>query len=394
MQHEQPASLPQPDELSAKHCARVSDYIRAKVEDAGGKISFAEFMQEALYAPGLGYYNAGAAKFGADGDFVTAPEISSVFGRILARQSAEVLGEIESGEILEFGAGSGKLAVDMLTALEALEALPDSYQILEVSADLQERQRLRVQAEIPQLADRVRWISDLPQNFEGVIVANEVLDALPVERFVRRGTGVSQLCVSLEAERFVWTERTAPDRLASAVAEIEADIGRTLADGYTSEVSLAAPRWIEALANCLGHGAVFLFDYGVSQREYYATDRTEGWLRCHFRHHAHSNPLIYPGIQDLTTWVDFSSVAGAAVSSGFDLLGYQTQSQFLMGGGLEIEMQGFTELPLPGQLELSGQIKTLILPGKMGENFKCIALGRGVVNTPSTFHFADRTQTL
>ena len=394
MQHEQPASLPQPDELSAKHCARVSDHIRAKVEDAGGKISFAEFMQEALYAPGLGYYNAGTAKFGADGDFITAPEISSVFGRILARQSAEVLGEIESGEILEFGAGSGKLAVDMLTALEALGALPDSYQILEVSADLQERQRLRMQAEIPQLADRVRWISGLPQNFEGVIVANEVLDALPVERFVRREAGVLQLCVSLQAERFVWAERAAPDRLASAVAEIEAEIGRTLEDGYTSEVSLAAPRWIDSLANCLGRGAVFLFDYGVSQREYYATDRTEGWLRCHFRHHAHSNPLIYPGIQDLTTWVDFSSIAGAAVSNGFDLLGYQTQSQFLMGGGLEIEMQGFTELPLPRQLELSGQIKTLTLPGEMGENFKCIAFGRGAINTPSTFHFADRTQTL
>jgi len=394
MQHEQPALLPQPDELSAKHCARASEHIRAKIDDTGGQISFAEFMQEALYASGLGYYNAGATKFGADGDFITAPEISSVFGRILARQSAEVLGEIENGEILEFGAGSGKLAVDMLTALEELGTLPDSYQILEVSADLQERQKLRMQAEIPQLADRVRWISDLPQNFEGVIVANEVLDALPVERFVRRESGVSQLCVSLEAERFVWTERAAADRLASAVAEIEADIGRTLADGYTSEVSLAAPRWIDALANCLRRGVVFLFDYGVSQREYYATDRTEGWLRCHFRHHAHSNPLIYPGIQDLTAWVNFSSIAGAAVANGFDLLGYQTQSQFLMGGGLEIEMQGFTELPLPRQLELSGQIKTLTLPGEMGENFKCIALGRGVTDAPSTFHFADRTQTL
>ncbi len=394
MQHEQPASLPQPDELSAKHCARVSDHIRARIDAAGGQISFAQFMQEALYAPGLGYYTAGATKFGVDGDFITAPEISSVFGRVLARQSAEVLGEIEGGEILEFGAGSGKLAVDMLTALEELGALPDSYQILEVSADLQERQKQRMQAQIPQLADRVQWISDLPRDFEGVIIANEVLDALPVERFVRRGSGVSQLCVSLEAERFVWTERAAPELLESAVIAIEAEIGRTLENGYTSEVSLAAPRWIDALANSLRRGAVFLFDYGVSQREYYATDRTEGWLRCHFRHHAHNNALIYAGIQDLTAWVDFSSIAGAAVSNGFDLLGYQTQSQFLMGGGLEIEMQGFTELPLPRQLELSGQIKTLTLPGEMGENFKCIALGRGAMDTPSTFHLADRTQVL
>lgn len=394
MQHEQPAALPRPDELSAQHCARVYDHIRKKIEGAGGKISFAEFMQEALYAPGLGYYAAGATKFGAEGDFITAPEISSVFGRILARQSAEVLSEIENGEILEFGAGSGKLAVDMLTALDELGALPDSYQILEVSADLQDRQQRRMQAEIPQLAGRVQWISDLPQDFDGVMVANEVLDAFPVERFVRRDSSVLQLCVSLQAGSLVWTERAAPDRLASAVADIEAEIGRTLDDGFTSEVSLAAPQWINALASSLRRGAVFLFDYGVSQREYYATDRTDGWLRCHFRHHAHSNPLIYPGIQDLTAWVDFSSIAGAAVSNGFDLLGYQTQSEFLMGGGLEIEMQGFAELSLTEQIALSGQIKTLTLPGEMGEHFKCIAFGRGLTDTPSTFHFADRTRTL
>jgi SAM-dependent MidA family methyltransferase len=394
MQHEQPASLPQADELSAEHCARVSDHIRAKIGDAGGKISFAEFMHEALYAPGLGYYNAGATKFGVGGDFITAPEISPIFGRILARQTAEVLSEIENGEILEFGAGSGKLAVDMLATLDELQVLPDSYKILEVSADLQEKQKRRIQDEIPQLAGRVQWVQGLPQDFRGVIIANEVLDALPVERFVRRESSVSQLCVSLESGSFVWTMRVAPDRLASAVATIEKEIGHALDIGYTSEISLAAPLWIEALAGCLKHGVAFLLDYGVSQREYYATDRTDGWLRCHFRHHAHSNPLLYAGIQDLTAWVDFSSIAGAAVASGLDLLGYQTQSQFLMGGGLEIEMQGFTELPLVEQLELSGQIKTLTLPGEMGENFKCIALGRGVNATPSTFHFADRTQTL
>jgi SAM-dependent MidA family methyltransferase len=394
MQHEQPASLPHPDELSAEHCARVSDHIRVKIENAGGKISFAEFMHEALYAPGLGYYNAGATKFGADGDFITAPEISSVFGRVLARQTAEVLSEIDNGEILEFGAGSGKLVVDMLATLEELQVLPESYKILEVSADLQEKQKRRIQAEIPQLADRVQWLSGLPQGFRGVIVANEVLDALPIERFVRRESSVSQLCVSLASGSFAWTEREAPDQLALAVATIEKEIGHALDIGYTSEISLAAPLWIEALAGSLEHGVAFLFDYGVSQREYFATDRADGWLRCHFRHHAHSDPLLYAGIQDLTAWVDFSSIAGAAVASGLDLLGYQTQSQFLMGGGLEIEMQGFTELPLAQQLELSGQIKTLTLPGEMGENFKCIALGRGINAAPSTFHFADRTQTL
>jgi SAM-dependent MidA family methyltransferase len=182
--------------------------------------------------------------------------------------------------------------------------------------------------------------------------------------------------------------------LAAAVASIEADIGQALPEGFTSEVSLASTSWIADLAGCVQRGAVFLFDYGISRREYYAHDRADGWLRCHFRHHAHNDPLVYPGIQDITTWVDFSSIAHAAVEAGLDILGYQTQSQFLMGGGLEIEMRGFTDLPVARQLELSGQIKTLTLPGEMGENFKCMAVGRGDIVTPSAFHFADRTQTL
>ena len=394
MQYEQPASLPEPDELSAQHSARVSEHIRNKIEEAGGRISFAEFMHEALYAPGLGYYNAGSSKFGTDGDFITAPEVSSMFGRVLARQSVEVLGQIESGEVLEIGAGSGKLAVDMLRAFEDSNALPEAYNFLEVSADLQDRQQRRLRKELPHLVDRVRWLSGLPQKFDGLIIANEVLDAMPVERFVRRDSGLLQCCIALEAETFVWTEFEAPDRLASAVAAIETGTGQTLANGYMSEVSLAAPLWVADVADCLRHGAVFLFDYGLSQREYYAPDRLDGWLRCHFRHHAHNDPLINAGIQDLTAWVDFSAIAGAAVDAGLEILGFQTQSQFLMGGGLEIEMQNFTEMPLKQQIELSGQIKTLTLPGEMGENFKCMALGRGEINSPSAFQFADRTQTL
>ena len=394
MQYEQPTHFPQPDKPSAEHSGRVQEHIGKIIESAGGQISFAEFMHEALYAPGLGYYSAGSMKFGAQGDFVTAPEISPVFGRVLARQCAEVLGSIKNSEVLEFGAGSGRLAVDMLSALDALNMLPAAYKILEVSPDLADRQKKRLSEELPHLVDRVQWISDLPKGFEGVIVANEVLDALPVERFARRSTGVFQQCVSTDGNKFVWTEKAAPDHLAAAVEAIEADIGQALPEGYKSEVSTAATSWIADLAGCLKHGAVFLFDYGVSRREYYAPDRTDGWLRCHFRHHAHNNPLIHAGIQDLTAWVDFSSIAGAAEVAGLDILGYQAQSQFLLGGGLEIEMQGFTDLPTSKQVELSGQIKTLTLPGEMGENFKCIALGRGDINTPTAFHFADRTQTL
>jgi len=394
MQYKQPASLPPPDELSAKHSARVREHLRTRIGEAGGRISFAAFMQEVLYAPGLGYYNAGSTKFGADGDFVTAPEVSSLFGRVLARQCTEALSAIRSAEMLEVGAGSGKLAMDVLLALEEQDALPAAYNILEVSADLQERQERLLREKAPAIAEKVRWLSRLPERFEGVIVANEVLDALPVERFVKRESGVFQLCVSLQGEEFKWTEIPATDPLCSAVVEIEAELERPLPIGYTSEVSLASSAWISDLSKSLRHGVAFLIDYGVSRREYYAHDRTDGWLRCHYRHHAHNDPLIYPGIQDLTAWVDFSAIAGAAVRGGMDILGYQAQSQFLMGGGLEAETRGFADLPLAQQLELSGQIKTLTLPGEMGENFKCMALGRGEIETPSAFHFADRTQTL
>ena len=394
MQYEQTQSMPQPDATSAEHSTRVQAHIEAKIDAAGGRISFAEFMHEALYAPGLGYYSAGAMKFGAAGDFVTAPEVSSMFGRILARQCAEVLACLDNGEILELGAGSGKLALDVLSALEGLDALPSAYRILEVSADLRERQERRLRHEIPQLVDRVSWLSELPKAFSGVIVANEVLDALPAERVVRRESGIAQFFVSYTEAGFVWCEQSASAAIKAVVDEIEKDIGRPFEEGFITEVALAGPRWIADIANALREGVAFIFDYGVSRREYYAPDRPDGWLRCHFRHHAHNNPLILPGIQDLTAWVDFSAVAGAAVASELDILGFQTQSQFLLGGGLELEMQRFAEFALPKQIELSAQIKTLTLPGEMGENFKCMTLGRGDVVTPSALQFADRTKTL
>ena len=392
MQYESKPALPQPDAASAEHSERVAEHLRDKMRDA--PISFAEFMHEALYAPGLGYYSAGSTKLGAAGDFVTAPEVSSVFGAIVARQAAEVLEQVDGGCVLEFGAGSGKLALDVLRTLERLDALPDSYCILEVSGDLRQRQQRLLEDELPSLIDRIRWLDSIPQNLSGVVVANEVLDALPVERFVRHAKGVMQQCVAVNGDSFAWCEREAPGPLVSAVAAIEEDLGEQLADGYTSEICIAAPGWVADVAGSLVHGAMLLFDYGVSRREYYAPDRHDGWLRCHFRHHAHNNPLILPGIQDLTAWVDFSGVAGAGVDAGLDILGYQPQAQFLMGGGLDIEMRSFAELSFEEQAALSGQIKTLTLPGEMGENFKCIAFGRGDVVTPSAFQFADRTQTL
>jgi len=394
MQHETMPSLPDPDPVSAEHSERVAKYINGKIEKAGGSISFAEFMHHALYAPALGYYAAGAAKFGASGDFITAPEVSPVFGRVIARQCAEIIGQVNAGQILECGAGSGRLAADILGRLQELGALPERYAILEVSADLRVRQEEYLAASVPGPLPRVAWLSSLPEDHRGVILANEVLDALPVERFVKRSGGVMQLRVASEGSAFRFIEERAPAMLENAVLAIESDLGGPLPDGYTSEVSLGLPGWIADIARTLDEGVVLLFDYGVSRAEYYGPGRGEGWLRCHFRHHAHGAPLMLPGIQDLTSWVDFTAVARAAVAAGLDIAGYVTQASFLMAGGLEQEMEGFSSMPLAAQLTLSRDIKTLTLPGEMGEYFKCIALRRGDVATPTALRAGDRTHTL
>ena len=387
-------AMPRPDAPSAEHSARVAHYIRDCIDGAGGSLSFAEFMHHALYAPGLGYYTAGSTKFGADGDFVTAPEVSPVFGRVLARQCAEVLADVSGGSIVEYGAGSGKLARDILRELAQQDALPERYEIVEVSADLQDRQARLLRDELPELASLVSWPDRPPTEHSGVIVANEVLDALPVERFARRVEGIMQLRVVADGDAFGLTEAPAPDCLSDAVLAIEDELGERLPTGYVSEVSLGLSDWISTLAKSLEQGVVFLFDYGVARREYYAPDRSGGWLRCHFRHRAHNDPLILAGIQDLTAWVDFSAVAAAAAQCRLDVAGYSVQAQFLIGGGLDGLMQDYQSLSMPAQLELSGQIKTLTLPGEMGEHFKCMALRRGDIATPSAFSLGDRTHTL
>lgn len=394
MQHANRTTLPEPDAISASHSERVMKFIAERIEEGGGSISFAEYMHHALYAPGLGYYVAGAKKFGAEGDFITAPEVSPVFGRILARQCAEVLGDLGGGSILEYGAGSGKLAADILTALQERDALPERYAILEVSADLQERQAEFLHAELPQLASRIVWLDRPPGNHRGVIVANEVLDALPVERFRKTEDGVEQLRVTLRDGALAMMQAQAPQRLVERVESIEEALGEALPVGYTSELSPGLDDWIATLANSLDDGVAFLFDYGVTRREYFAQDRADGWLRCYFRHHVHHDPLQLPGIQDLTAWVDFSAVAEAALNSGLGVAGYTAQAQFLIAGGLDAEMQDFASLPVSRQLQLSGQVKTLTLPAEMGEHFKCMALRRGESGTPSAFSLADRTHTL
>lgn len=360
----------------------------------GGSISFAEFMQQALYAPGLGYYVSGTTKFGAGGDFVTAPEISPLFGRVLARQSAEVLEQIDNAQVLELGAGTGALAATLLDKLAELEALPERYCILEVSPDLRQRQEDLLRAQVPAMFDRVVWLPELPVDFSGVVIANEVADALPVERFVRDADGIQQSRVIAENGRFRWDTASAPANLANAVLAVEADIGHRLPDGYQSEICLALAPWVGDLVGALRQGCIFLFDYGVTAREYYAPDRHDGWLRCHFRQHAHNNPLILPGIQDLTSWLDFSALANAAIAAGAELAGFVTQAHFLLNGGLQEELADFETLAIDEQVEMSRQTKLLTLPGEMGEHFKCMGVCRGDIATPAAFHAADRTHML
>ena len=394
MQYKQLASLPKPDLLSAEHSKKVAHHIRSKIRKAGGQISFAEFMHEALYSRGLGYYSAGLTKFGRDGDFITAPEISSIFGAVIANQCIEVLNQIKNGGILEFGAGSGKLAVDILFALDEKKSLPRTYNIFEVSPDLIERQKNKLKNDLPHMLDRVNWLSEIPSNFEGVIIANEVLDALPVERFIKRKSGVSQLFVSVKGNEFVWVEEKASDNLVREVSFIEDEIGKSFSLGYQSEINFAARKWISYLETFMKHGVVFLFDYGVSRREYYAADRYDGWIRCHYRHYAHNNPLILPGIQDLTSWIDFSAIAHSAYEAGLNIMGYQNQSQFLLGGGLENEILKITDYPIDKKIKLLNEIKILTLPSEIGGNFKFMALGKGNINSLTAFDYSDRRQVL
>ncbi|HET9694790.1 MAG TPA: SAM-dependent methyltransferase [Steroidobacteraceae bacterium] len=364
----------------AAHSARLEQHVRATIEHAGGWIGFAEFMRLALYAPGLGYYSAGARKFGAAGDFVTAPEVAPVFSRCVAVQCADVLRDLGAHAIvLELGAGSGAMACDLLAELERRDALPREYWILDVSADLRERQRAALAAAVPHLLERVRWLDGLPAApFDGVVVANEVLDALAVERFVVRGGEVRALGVGVDPDgRLQLVERPASDALRQSVRRVEADIGRALPDGYESEINTGLAAWLASVAAPLDRGVLLFVDYGLPRREYYAAERTRGTLLCHFRHRFHEDPLARVGLQDITAWVDFTAVAEAAQATGLEVAGYATQAHFLIGCGLEQFVAHVAGLDLVERVNLSRQAMVLTLPGEMGERFKAIALARG-----------------
>ncbi|MGH8267050.1 MAG: class I SAM-dependent methyltransferase [Steroidobacteraceae bacterium] len=364
-----------------RHSAGVAALIRDEIASAGGWVSFERFMELALYAPGLGYYSAGSFKIGAGGDFVTAPEVSDLFSRCLARQCAEVL-QATGGEILELGAGTGRMAATLLTSLAAQAVLPERYLIIEVSADLAARQRARLALLPLGLRQRVMWLEQLPPRpLRGVILANEVADALPCRRFICQAGGVAELGVALgngtgSGELTFREQRGAADAtLAQACAELFAALPAPLPAGYASEVCLRVAPWIAALSECLERGALLLCDYGLPRRHYYHRERTSGTLRCHFKQRAHDDPCINVGVQDITAWVDFTRLAHGALAADLTVSGFTTQAAFLLALGLEALVAEAGDGAQ--RARLAGEARRLIMPEEMGEAFKVMALTRG-----------------
>ncbi len=368
---------------------RVRDHIGAAIAAAGGWLGFEAYMNLALYAPGLGYYSAGAHKFGRDGDFTTAPEISGLFGACVARQCAEVLAALGDGIILEIGAGSGRLAADCLLRLERAGRLPVHYLILEISADLRERQHRLIGARAPHLLGRVRWLDAPPRDgFAGVVLANEVLDALPVTRFRWNRAGSEELGVALDPAGFAWAARPAAAPLARAVRALAA-AADGWEDGYVSEYCPRLAPWTAMVTRGLQRGAVLWFDYGLPRREYYLAERQGGTLLCHFRQRAHDDPLRLPGLQDITAWVDFTGLAQAATAAGFDVAGYTAQTYFLAGNGIDTEMRDAAGDDPAAAARLAQQARQLLLPGAMGERFKAMAWLRDLDLPLSGFALRD-----
>jgi SAM-dependent MidA family methyltransferase len=383
-------NLPEPSDEARAHSARLTEHIHAEIDRGGGRIGFARYMELALYAPTLGYYMAGARKLGADGDFVTAPEISPLYGKTLARQVAQVL-DASHPEVLEVGAGSGALAAELLAELEAAGTLPERYLILELSPDLRSRSRDTLAARVPHLLERVAWLNQLPPSFRGCIIGNEVLDAMPVHRIVRsHGESLEAFVHRGEAgSPFIEHDHKASDALEAAAERLPLPD-----DDYRTEAQLVACGFIRSIANMLEKGVALFVDYGFPRREYYHPQRSRGTLMCHYRHRAHDDPFYLPGLQDITSHIDFSAVAEAGASRGLDLLGYATQAHFLINCGL-IDLLARTPADdARAYLPLAQQVDKLTSPAEMGELFKVIALGRGVPQPLLGFTGGDRRAAL
>ena len=385
-----PGTLPALSPVESAHGRRVAQHLLALLEAAGGWLPFSRFMDAALYAPGLGYYMAGQTRFGAGGDFITAPELSPLFAHCLATQVAELLQRAGGGDIVEYGAGSGALAGDLLQSLAARRALPRRYRIVEVSATLRAGQQARLQA-LPSLGTSIEWLDrPPPADWRGVALANEVLDALPVDRFRVAGSGCQALGVVASGERFAWQSRPADAALAAACAELTARLPEPLPAGYVSEWRPMLPAWIVAATATLSRGALLVIDYGLPRAQYYHASRDGGTLCGFFRHRRVDDVLARAGLQDLSAWVDFSALADAAEASGLALAGFATQAHFLAALGIDRELAAARAGTDARQQRLLAQAaSTLLLPGEMGERFKVMALTRGIEGELAGFCFRD-----
>lgn len=385
----QTVDLPVPSSEEIKHSEQLTAIIEQAIKDAGGWIDFQQYMQLALYFPGLGYYSGGAQKFGESGDFITAPEVSPLFAQSLARPVAALLGKITDANIIEFGAGSGKLAADLLLALQSLNQLPVAYFIIELSAELQQRQRETIQKMAPNLIEKVHWLTSLPdEQLNGVVIANEVLDAMPVQRFCIKGDEIKLLGVELVEGALSLKYRLASDEWLEKIKNLQIDFD-VKDQGYTSEINAHISPWIKSLSRCLDKGGVYLIDYGYPRSEYYSQDRHMGTFLGYYRHRSIDAPLWYPGLQDLTAFVDFTQVAESALENGFDVDGFTSQGNFLLDCGLaQMVETAQTETQIQ-RLQMVQQMKTLSLPGEMGERFKVIGLSKGLDENIPGFGLRD-----
>jgi SAM-dependent MidA family methyltransferase len=378
--------FPVADAAALRHSAAVETRVREEIAAAGGWLSFARYQEIVLYAPGLGYYVAGTRKFGTQGDFTTAPEMTSLFGRTLAHQLAQILGS--DGEVLELGAGSGRLAVDVLRALQALDRAPQRYRILEVSAELAQRQRRLLAEHVPKLAERVEWLTALPERLTGVVLANEVLDALPVHVLSWRENGLFERGVTLAGGRLAWGERPADGELQAFASKIVVD------PPFVSEVAPRVSALVASLAQRLERGVLLFLDYGFGRSEYYHPQRSAGTLLCHYQQRVHDDPFLLPGLQDISTHVDFTAVAEAGAQAGLRLLGYTTQAQFLINCGITRELAATPAEHAALYLPQAAAAHKLLSPAEMGELFKAIALGRGIEAPLLGFSSGDKSRLL
>ncbi len=382
-------SLPEPSDDAKAASAALVLRIAAEIRAADGWISFARYMELALYSPGLGYYAGGSEKFGEAGDFVTAPELTPLFGHALAVQIAQVM-RASAPEVLEAGAGSGHLAADLLIALNALGCPAQRYRILELSGELSARQRETIATRAPQFLSQIEWLDSLPDKISGCVVGNELLDAMPNHAVVWRSEGLMECGITLDdSDAFMLSERPAGEALQKAARKLP------VVATYRSEIALAARAWTAELGRRLKQGALLLIDYGLPRHEYYHPQRNGGTIRCHYRHRSHDEPFWYPGLSDITAHVDFTAIAEAGHDAGLDVLGYTSQAAFLMNCGIaDLLAQRKDEVDAATAARAGGAVNLLLSPNEMGELFKVIALGRGLREPLVGFSRGDRLHAL